>query len=441
MTSGSNSLPTEIVLICSLLFAHCENFQGEPMTGLMHIEGGSRILREWRSQRPGTGEHRTRLSEMIERDIAPIFDQMESLQNSYRYLRSTAESSSGQTTPMTPMTSTDTDLSRALPIKPVVPSEYPAFCRARDHLSEMIAWVRYLLHWDHSMTPLESVEATAREAEAREFLSQWKTAFDGFRPKPGGLREKEFLRTESLLLRAHHHALSIMVTCLGSNSEMVFDDYVETFKILLDECSAAAIPPSSSTTFHFGFSLGLIPPLFLLATRCRDPIVRKSAISVLKSLHRSEGQWDSCSAAQIAEYIINIEERGLTVIHSVSDVPSFSRVRLLGAQVDYPNQQLVLRILRHPFDRIEAVIEEERTAWPSVVGQDRDIVEWVSESPSHSAHPRALTVPSLDQPLDNILACVGYQGLIRPETGICRHMAAMGVPGPAITAVPEGAEP
>lgn len=31
----------------------------------------------------------------------------------------------------------------------------------------------------------------------------------------------------------------------------------------------------------------------------------------------------------------------------------------------------------------------------------------------------------LAQPLDKILVAAGYQGIIRPEQGICRHTAAL----------------
>ena len=254
------------------------------------------------------------------------------------------------------------------------------------------------------------------------------------------MHEKEFLHRDCLHLRAHHRATLIMVECGTSTSEMNFDEHLDSFQAFLEECSAAATPPISPIiTFHFGFSLGLISPLFLLATRCRHPTIRREAVAVLRSMHQSEGCWDSCSAALIAEHVIKSEERGLTMIQSARDVTAFSRLQLVGAEVDYENQQLVLRVARHPFNGSEPHIEEECMNWPSVGSQDRDIVEWVSHfrrtdscRDDHLA-PFTSATSGLDppansftpQPLDKVLGMAGYQGLIRPERGICQHTASM----------------
>lgn len=376
ITNASTGLPTEIVLICCLIFGTCENFQGDSMTGLFHIEGGAKILREWRTALPppltGT-EPQTRGSNLIEREIAPIFERLESHINASRSLSPGQQQTSPLPTPPGNTPAIET------PARPSIPDEYDAFCSARDHLNEAIQWMRWVLDWDGLAIATRIVDLAATAQEAKVLLSRWRAAFDRYKPQPGGVHEREFLHRECLLLRAHHDAATIMVECLSSASEMVFDEHLVNFKVLLGKCSAAAIPSSSpSITFHFGFSLGLISPLFLIATRCRDPTTRKEAVAVLRSMHRSEGCWDSCSAALIAKHVINVEERGLTVIQSMGDVTAFSRIRLVGAHVDYITRRLILHVRRYPFDGPDAPIEEERVEWHTAGGQDRDIVEWVS---------------------------------------------------------------
>jgi hypothetical protein len=378
ITQGPNTLPTEVVLICCLLFSACENFQGDSMAGLLHIEGGVKLLREWStsaSRRPSRAGPQTRPSDLIEREIAPIFEHIESQISTSRSTASGQRQASSAT-----IGSGDVTPIPGTPAKPSIPEKYDTFCAARDQLNDAIQWISRAFNWDNSSI---FVDPAASTHEATNLLSQWLLAFNKYTPQPGGKHEKEFLRRECLLMRAHHRAVAIMVESLSSfNSEMVFDQHLAGFKTLLDECSAAAIPPvASAVSFHFGFSLGLIPPLFLIATRCRDPALRKEALAVLRSTHRSEGCWDSCSAALIAEHVVEIEERGLTIIQAAGDVTAFSRVRLVGAEVDYAEQQLVLRVARFPFwggpDDDEAV-EMERIEWRTVVGQDRDTVEWVS---------------------------------------------------------------
>jgi hypothetical protein len=314
-------------------------------------------------------------SDLIEREIAPILEHIESQLSTTT--RNTGSSQRQSSTLMT--SSADVTPIPGTPSKPSIPEKYDTFCTARDQLNDAIQWISRALNWDNSSVFIDPAASTQ---EATSLLSQWLTAFTQYTPHPGGTHEKEFLRRECLLMRAHHRAVSIMVESLSVSSEMVYDQHVDSFRTLLEECSAAAIPPvAAAVSFHFGFSLGLIPPLFLIATRCRDPVVRKEALAVLRSTHRSEGCWDSCSAALIAEYVVEIEERGLTVIRSAGDITAFSRLRLVGADVDYADQQLVLRVARFPFGGLDSAVEVERISWRTVLGQDRDTVEWVSLRP------------------------------------------------------------
>jgi hypothetical protein len=439
ITKRPASLATEIVLVCCLLFATCENFQGDPMTGLLHGEGGLKIFKEWKASAPQRlADSQAHRSDLIEREIAPVMERFEPMVSAYRNIppgqrQASPSPNRGEGNPATES-----------PAQPSIPRAYETLCIARQHLNEIIQWIHGALNWDSLATTSIVVERAESTREAKALLSQWLTAFDVYQPQIGGMHEKESLHRDCLHLRAHYRAALIMVECFLSTSEMSFDEQMHNFHALLEDCGAAAIPPTSpNITFHFGFSLGLISPLFLLATRCRHPTIRKEAVAVLRSMHRSEGCWDSCSAALIAEHVIKIEERGLTVIQSASDVTAFSRLRLVGAEVDYDNQQLVLRVARYLFNGSEAAIEEERMDWPSVVGQDRDIVEWVSHlrrtDPQFenrfadlTSTTSALLSPAdyfASQPLDKTLGMAGYQGLILPERGICRHTASMRMGG------------
>jgi hypothetical protein len=349
------------------------------MAGLLHIEGGVKLLREWRisaSRRPSQATiPQAHPSDLIEREIAPILEHIES-----QISTTTRNTSSGQRQAWNSMTSSaDVTPVPGTPTKPSIPEIYDTFCTARDQLNDAIQWISRALNWDDSSV---SVDTAASTKEAAGLLSQWLTAFTQYTPQPSGTHEKECLRRECLLMRAHHRAVSIMVASQSVHSETGYDQHLAHFQTLLEECSAAAIPPvASAVSFHFGFSLSLIPPLFLIATRCQDPVLRREALAVLRSTHRSEGCWDSCSAALIAEQVVEMEERGLTVIQSADDVTAFSRLRLVGADVDHADQQLVLRVARFPFGGLGAAVEIERMGWRTIVARDRDMVEWVSRRP------------------------------------------------------------
>jgi hypothetical protein len=62
----------------------------------------------------------------------------------------------------------------------------------------------------------------------------------------------------------------------------------------------------------FTFEMGVIPPLYFTAIKCRDPVVRREAIRLLGLARpRKEGLWDARNLASIAERVVEIEEEGL----------------------------------------------------------------------------------------------------------------------------------
>ncbi|OCK86259.1 hypothetical protein K432DRAFT_387935 [Lepidopterella palustris CBS 459.81] len=84
-------------------------------------------------------------------------------------------------------------------------------------------------------------------------------------------------------------------------------------------CRSSSSTPSQSSTpppisshatpsFSPSFELSPIVPLFVVATRCRDPILRRRAIALLARARRREGVWDSIGAAAVAVEVVKIEE-------------------------------------------------------------------------------------------------------------------------------------
>jgi hypothetical protein len=127
-----------------------------------------------------------------------------------------------------------------------------------------------------------------------------------------------------------------------SDSEMQFDAFTGQFKVIVDlalevvgdeeRTAAAKRCPDPRFCNHrvdhwtemlggqeqfaarhikpsFSADLGIVPPLFVVATKCRDPILRRQAIQLLKSSARREGMWDSELAARIGIWIAGIEEQ------------------------------------------------------------------------------------------------------------------------------------
>jgi len=62
----------------------------------------------------------------------------------------------------------------------------------------------------------------------------------------------------------------------------------------------------------FTFEMGVIPPLYFTAVKCRDTTVRHEAIRLLGLARpRKEGLWDARALSRIAERVVEIEENGM----------------------------------------------------------------------------------------------------------------------------------
>ena len=102
--------------------------------------------------------------------------------------------------------------------------------------------------------------------------------------------------------------------------------------------STAATSTPSLTTRHykptFTLTLGIITPLYITCSRCRDPSIRRRALRMLLTCNRKEGIWDSIISGRVAERVISIEESGasgsqglISIVTDASQIPERARIR------------------------------------------------------------------------------------------------------------------
>lgn len=142
-------------------------------------------------------------------------------------------------------------------------------------------------------------------------------------------------------LQVHYRAASIMASTMLSSDQSVYDAHESDFEFIVSSSAALLEPLISQDMFEV--HLGFIPPLFMAATACRNPHIRRWAVEILHESKRRERTWKSCMAARVAEKIIEIEEDGLSCL-STSDnkssngnqyPPVSSRIKLVSA-IDSP---------------------------------------------------------------------------------------------------------
>lgn len=113
----------------------------------------------------------------------------------------------------------------------------------------------------------------------------------------------------------------------------------------------------------FSLSLGIVAPLYLCATRCRESSTRHQAIFLLSYCQRREGLWDSELAGRIANRIVKIEETAARILpgaeYHPSNIPLCARVRSLSPQFD---EQRRIKI-RYNREGDESGPKEETLTW------------------------------------------------------------------------------
>ncbi|KAJ9614344.1 hypothetical protein H2200_002480 [Cladophialophora chaetospira] len=100
----------------------------------------------------------------------------------------------------------------------------------------------------------------------------------------------------------------------------------------------------------FSMRMGIVSHLYWAGSRCRDPLLRRWALSLLLTCNRREGLWDSTTCARIVARVIAIEENAATsyksqllsadqpTLTSSRDIGRSARVSMLWAKFEVGNR-------------------------------------------------------------------------------------------------------
>jgi hypothetical protein len=211
--------------------------------------------------------------------------------------------------------------------------------------------IRFLDRLQRAQNTFTGILPDSWKQYGRAYLEEMNTWEAAFRPlfesrlddnAALSIRERSDIST----LKVEHDNARIVFLSIFSPTEAIFDTYIPQFANIVelsrevvanDETQAATAagcilasqqngqscqhqrwddPPSVTAggyaTYHvkpsFRADLGIVPSLFLVVTKCREPVIRRQAIQLLRSSARREGMWDSEFAARIGQWIMELEE-------------------------------------------------------------------------------------------------------------------------------------
>lgn len=180
---------------------------------------------------------------------------------------------------------------------------------------------------------------------------QWASAFKAFMEDPKtNLSPKEH---RAALFLEIQHIVGIIVAAAGVfGEETIFDSFEASFSRIISLTSrlisdTEEFPQALEATIP-AFDMGILPPLYFVASRCRDPSIRRQALCLLREGPSQEGIWHSGMLANIAECIMGLEEAGCVggVASSCVDIPASARIAVLNAKIDAAQRTVALHCCR-----------------------------------------------------------------------------------------------
>ena len=333
LRDGTGTSPSiSVALVASILFSTFEFLENRCESGLDQIDAGEGVLHQWR-QSVTTIQTKSEL-DLVEGHLAPMLARCKN--STTRFLTPTND-----IPPLTLMVNWGTralieDLGRALP------DLFEGVQHARDSL-----WSLYdvISSSTISMTSVPNhpqLAIAVRKGE--ELLRAWRIKFAQYREIQMAsipLEDPDRLRTfrkAANVLQIHSYVFSVIVSTLSTEKEDVFDDHLEEFRkivsltrtfIELDEEQKKSQGCNLSGRTSFSFDLGVIPPLWVVSSRCRDPGVRREALRLLFLARRREGVWSSVLLAMCVQKLIHIEESGIAEVRVAKDIHLGNRIRVL----------------------------------------------------------------------------------------------------------------
>lgn len=358
-------------LMASVLLACFDSFIGDHKQAIKQIQTGLGLLEQLRAQRRRA--FLSRPEEPVEDEIIQMFTRLAIQAKSYDmafhfpkpYVIQLIQPS---TDPSSPSSEVGSPLSLH---QDPIPEQFDSLHEARiawDTLCEqMFRFTERLFAQASQDGPMGVLPASLRQygLSFRGRIEAWADAFEHIlssRFSPGVSSQEKAAIGVLKMFQIMGQVLFLMTF---SDSEQHFDVFQPQFKTIVDlglevvgdeeRRAAEKRCPDPRTCHHhnaqepdifggqtymanhikpsFSADLGIVPPLYVVATKCRSPVLRRQAIQLLRSSSRREGMWDSELTARIGTWIMDIEEEedqqpimtpGRSPAGSFSDAGGFS---------------------------------------------------------------------------------------------------------------------
>jgi hypothetical protein len=341
-------------LMASVLLTCFDSFIGDHKQAINQIQNGLKLLDRLRAENQRS--FLPKPEDPVEPELVQMFTRLAIQAKSYDmafhfpkpyviHLTGTQSAGPGSTT--SDAASPPSDASSPMSVVPdTMPVRFGSLLEARiawDTLEEKaLRFAETLFQFSNDNGPMGVLPSSLKRfgGSFKDQIQNWSDAFDhllGTRTAPGVTSQE---KAGIAVLKMSQIMGQILFLMMFSDNEMQFDSFQPHFQAIINlalevvgdeerRASAKRCPDPETcthrhdrapdmfggheyTAYHikpsFSADLGIVPPLFVVATKCRNWSIRRQAIQLLKSSARREGMWDSELTARIGMWIADIEE-------------------------------------------------------------------------------------------------------------------------------------
>lgn len=345
-STSQDQVSQRMSLMATVLLACFDSFIGDHKQAIVQIQAGLRLLETLREQRRRAFHPKP--EEPVEQDLVQMFTRLAIQAKSYDMafhfpqpfvIRLTPQSSDHPASP----SSSDGGSPVSRNQSPI-PDMFQSLIEARlawDNLCEtMMRFTENMFTFTTAMSPMGVLPNSLKQygTSFGEKLGAWSRAFEPILSSRMMPAKSSQEKTAIAVLKMNQIMGEILFYMTFSDTELQFDVYLPRFKNIVDLAmevvgdeerrAAAKRCPNPDFCYHqpihpdafggqytarhikpsFSADLGIVPPLFVVATKCRDSMIRRQAIQLLTTSSRREGMWDSELAARIGSWVMSIEE-------------------------------------------------------------------------------------------------------------------------------------
>ena len=332
------------ILVVCVLFICYEHTVGRHENGLVHLKNGMQIMLKHLPRRPEESSWVRALAESQEIiELVDVMNRLEFMAVCF---------TKAQFSPYMP----EVVLRES---RKFFPNSFEGYEDARRYLLLFLIWALTLSQTDGPLLKKPQDQTTVRaenfegllpedEQYCFEALDRW---LELFRIMQARLHLKGDKSAEDSSHACDfawmlYLCAKVIIYAEFSGSEMSYDDFTEEFADIV--ARAKNISPERQD--WFSFEDGIVSTLYLVATRCRDPRIRRQAISMLAMGKIKDGVWEASELAKIAEKIVALEEKGIPSVKTAGDIPARARVSLLKSSIYWYKNRIELDCYRSSDD-------------------------------------------------------------------------------------------